>query len=175
MLYVEKHYLMNSRRDLISKLNYYKNINEVTSIKSINLEFIGFKHKTVSILGLCFFYLFLGLQGKAGFFSGKNLKKTMFCNLNLFKNKDIFLFLEKYIFILLYNHLNLDEKFKNSSLSNTGTFSFVIKDIFKFLELEENLFRFRSLKNLKISFVFTSQDRDANLKLLKSLGFKFKN
>lgn len=173
MLYSEKHYLFRSRRDLISKFNNYKNINELSLITAINLDFVGLKHKSASILGLCFFYLFLGLKGKTGFSLGKRLKKMMFCSLSL-KKKNVFSFLEKYIFIHLYNSLSFDSNFKKQSLSNVGTFSFIINDIYKFLEFEESIARFRYLKNLKINFVFSKTLQKENLALLKSLGFSLK-
>jgi hypothetical protein len=172
MLYLEKHYLFNSRRDLISKSNGYKNINNISFINSINLEFINLKHKSICIIGLCFFYLFLGLKGNYGSYSRSNLKKTLYCSLNLNNNKDKFFFLEKFIFINFYNEL-INNKLKIKSLSNVGTFSFIINDLYKFLELDENLFRFRKLDKLKISFNFNIKNKKTILILLKSLGFSF--
>jgi hypothetical protein len=63
MLYLEKHYLFNSRRDLISKSNVYKNINDISFINSINLEFINLKHKSICIIGLCFFLFIFRVKG----------------------------------------------------------------------------------------------------------------
>lgn len=172
MLYLEKHYLFNSRRDLISKSNVYKNINNTPFINSINLEFTNLKHKSICIIGLCFLYLFLGLKGNYGSYSKSNLKRTLYCSLNLKSNKDKFLFLEKFIFINFYNDLTTN-KVKMKSLSNVGTFSFIVNDLYKFLELDENLFRFRKLDKLKISFNFNIKDKKGILTLLKSLGFSF--
>ena len=57
---------------------------------------------------------------------------------------------------------------------NTGIFSFRIKDIYVFSELGENLFKFRNLKNLNVSILFSSLNKVENIKLLKGLGFIFK-
>ena len=71
MLYLEQHYLENSRRDLISKFNDYHNINELSKVNRIDLDFNSIKSKSITILGLCFFYLLTGLKGSYGFSSKK--------------------------------------------------------------------------------------------------------
>jgi hypothetical protein len=104
-------------------------------------------------------------------YSKPGLKKSIFCDLELVHHKDIFLFMEKYYYNILYKEA--PERFLKSSLSNTGTFSFMIKDILDFVELEESIFRFRNLENFKVTFVFSTSKIVENLNLLRSLGFIF--
>jgi hypothetical protein len=61
MLEFHKHYLSNSRRDLISKSSSYKNINGLSKIDFLSLDFLKSKNsKSFAIRALCFFYFFLG-------------------------------------------------------------------------------------------------------------------
>lgn len=75
----------------------------------------------------------------------------------------------------LKNILDLEEGFLKTGFSDTGTFSFRIKDIYVFSELGENLFKFRNLKNLNVSILFSSLNKLENIRLLKGLGFIFKD
>lgn len=172
MLEFHKHYLSNSRRDLISKSSSYKNINGLSKIDFLSLDFLKSKNsKSFAIRALCFFYFFLGFKGNVRLYSKPGLKKSIFCDLELVHRKDIFLFMEKYYYNILYKEA--PERLLKSSLSNTGTFSFMIKDILDFVELEESIFRFRNLENFKVTFVFSTSKIAENLNLLRSLGFIF--
>jgi len=174
MLCLQKSHLLNSRRDLVSKLNFYKNVNEVSSINFLNLNFSELKNKPSVILGLGFLYLLANKKGKVSSISRSSFSKNMNCNLRLKKNEALN-FIEKFLLLNLKNILDLEEGFSKKNFSETGTFSFTIKDIYTFSELEDNLFKFRTLKNLNISISFTSQNKYENMRLLQSLGFVFKN
>ena len=166
--------LLNSRKDLISKKNLYNNINQVSFIKYINLNFSELKNKTSTILGLGFLYLLGNKKGVVGFKSRSSFSKNYSCNLKL-ERRDAFCFLEKFLTLNLKNILDLEEGFSKKQISNTGVFAFSIKDIYIFSDLGDNLFKFRILKNLNISITFSSQNKDENIKLLQSLGFYFKD
>lgn len=174
MLCLQKSYLLNSRRDLVSKLNIYKNINQISSIKFLNLNFSEIKGKSTVILGLGFLYLLTGKKGKIMSNSRSFFSKNMYCNLHLKKGESLD-FIEKFLSLNLKNILDLEEGFSKKNLSETGTFSFTIKDIYIFSELEDNLFKFRNLKNLNVSISFESSNKYENILLLQSLGFLFKN
>ena len=166
--------LLGSRRDLVSKLNLYKNVNEVGFIKHINLNFSELKNKPSTILGLGFLYLLGNKKGTVGFKSRTSFSKNFSCNLRLDKEESFF-FLEKFLYLNLKNILDLEEGFSKKQISKTGVFSFSIKDIYAFSELGDNLFKFRILKNLNISIAFSNKDKDENIKILQSLGFFFKD
>ena len=90
-------------------------------------------------------------------------------------SKESLNFLERFLLLNLRQVLELEDGFNKKSLSKNGTFSFVINDIHIFTELGEDLFKFRDLKNLTISIIFSNNDLNSNLFLLESVGFRFKN
>lgn len=174
MLCLQKSYLLNSRRDLVSKSNFYKNINQVSIIASLDLNFSELKNKSLVILGLSFFYLLVGRKGKISRNPRASFTKNINCNLRLGRGGAL-LFLEKFLALNLKNILDLEEGFLKSNFSERGTFSFTIKDVYTFSELEDDLFKLRHLKNLNIAITFTNQSKQKNMQLLQSLGFIFKD
>ena len=175
MSHLHKFYLINSRKDLVSKLNSYKNVNEINCIQHIDLNFSELKNKSSVILCLSFFYLLTSKYGKqsTSLSSGnKKAKKNFGCSLRL-SDKEVFHFIEKILFLNFDNVSELNEFFSKSNLSNNKTFSFSVKDIYNFSELGEDLFKYRFLKNLRIYFSFKDKEKKANFFLLQSLGFKF--
>jgi ribosomal protein L5 len=171
---LQRLYLLNSRKDLVSKLNLYKNVNQISSIKYVNLSFSELKNKFSVALALAFLCLISNKKGKFNLKSRFSFSKTHGCSLKL-KREEAFFFLENFLFFNLKNILDLEEGFSKSSFSETGTFSFTVKDVYAFSELGDNLFKLRILKNLNIAVLFSSQNRGENIQLLKSLGFLFKN
>ena len=175
MVYLNRFYLVTSRRDLVSKFDSYTNVSELDFISYIDLNFSELKNKSFVALGLGFFYLLVGKRGRYILPSTslkRGLKKKLICSLRL-NRKQIFNFLEKLLFLNFDNVSNLKEFYSKNSLSKNKTFSFTIKDIYNFTELEENSFKFRNLNNLRIFFTFSNNNKKKNFELLKSLGFKF--
>lgn len=172
MFYLQKFYLLNSRRDLISKFNYYENINKVNSINSIDFTFSGLKNKKFCLLGLGFLFLLTKKKGIIPLVSRKSFKKNFRCCLKL-KQKNSFFFLENFLRLSLKNMLDLDEGFSKKNFSSKGTFSFIVQDLYIFSELGESIFKFRNLRNLNIFINFKSFSKKENIELLKSFGFSF--
>lgn len=170
---LQRSFLLNSRKDLVSKLSYYQNVNEISSIKYIDLSFFELKNKFLVCLALCFLLLICNRKGKFQLKSRFNFSKSFGCSLRL-KSEDAFFFLEKFLLLNLKNILDLEEGFLKTGFSDTGTFSFRVKDIYVFSELGESLFKFRNLKNLNVSILFSSLNKLENIKLLTGLGFMFK-
>ena len=170
---LQRSFLLNSRKDLVSKLNFYKNVNTVSTVKYINLSFFELKNKFLVCLGLCFLFLICNKKGKFHLKSRFSFSKSFGCNLKL-HSEEAFFFLEKFLLLNLKNILDLEEGFSKTGFNDTGIFSFRIKDIYVFSELGENLFKFRNLKNLNVSILFSSLNKVENIKLLKGLGFIFK-
>lgn len=165
--------LLVSRKDLTSKLALYDNVNQVSFIRYINLNFSGLKDKSSVILGLGFLYLLGNRRGEL-LLSSSTFTKNLGCSLKL-KGTEAFYFLQRFLQFNLSNILDFEEGFLKKSFSTMGTFSFVIKDIYIFSELGENLFKFRNLKNLNISIIFSNNNIKENILLLQSLGVVFKN
>lgn len=170
MFYLKKYFLKNSRRDLISKFNYYKNINKINSIKSISFNFHNLKNKKICLLSLGFLFLITKKKG----FIPLSFKKNFMCFLKL-NNKNSLKFLEVFLKLNFKNILNLEEVFSFSSFSNKGTFSFMIKDLYLFSEIGNNIFKFKNLNNLNIFITFNSFNKKENLELLRSFGIFFFN
>lgn len=163
----------NSKRDLVSKVLFYKNVNEVSSIDSLILNFSELKNKSLVVLGLAFLFLLVGKKGHSKIKMKKNFSKNFNCNVQL-KSQEVFPFLEKFFYFNLPNILDLEGGFSKTFCSENGTFSFSVKDIYVFSELGDSLSKFQNLKNLNIVLNFSSLDRKENLFLLQSLGFVFK-
>lgn len=172
MFYLKKFYLLNSRRDLISKFNHYENINKINSIKSIGFSFPSLKNKKFCLLGLGFLFLLTKKKGIIPSTSRKSFKNSFKCYLKL-KEKDSFNFLENFLRLNLKNILDLDEGFSKGSFSSKGTFSFIVQDLYIFSELGESIFKFRNLRNLNIFINFKSFNKKENIELLRSFGFTF--
>ena len=173
MTHLQRFFLINSRRDLVSKSETYENINKLNSLVNINLNFSELKSKSFVILCLSFFYLLANKKGKYKTFSskvGKNLNKNLVCSLRLEKN-EIFLFLEKILLVNFNNKSRISNLFFKRSFSNNKTLSFTIKDIYSFIEFEEELFKYRHLKNSLVYFSFLNKKKKKNSFLLQSLGF----
>jgi len=166
-----KFYLKNSRRDLVSKLGHYENVNQVSFIKFINLNFLNLQRKSLVILGLGFLFFLTNKKGILSPFN-RSSKKNYNCFLKL-KGKFLFAFLERLVQINLASILGFEEGLLKKSFSKTGTFSFQVEDIYTFLELGNDLFKFRKLKDLKIFFNFSQPSLKENILLLNSFGFHF--
>lgn len=170
---LEKLKVLGFRKDMASKLALYSNVNQISLIRYINLNFSGLKTKSSVILGLGFLYLLGGRRGRLILSSSLNFTKSLGCNLKL-KGVEAFYFLQKFLDFNLVNILDFEEGFSRFSFSDAGSFSFIVRDIYVFSEFSENLFKFRNLKNLNISIIFSSNNKDENVLLLQSLGFLFK-
>lgn len=174
MSYLQKSYLLNSRRDLVSKSNSYKNINQLSCINKVHLSFSGIKNKPMTILGVGFLYLITYKKGKIPIKLRSSFTKDFNCKLLLSRDES-FLFIEYFLNLVTKNIIDLEEGFSKSNFSKTGTFSFTIKDIYAFSELEDNLFKFKDLKNLNLSINLSSRSVKENIELLRSLGYMFKD
>lgn len=163
----------SSKRDLVSKILFYKNVNEISSVDSLILGFSELKNKSLVILGLSFFYLLTQKKGYSKIKQKKIFSKNFNCSVKL-KSFEIFLFLEKFFYFNLPNILDLEGGFSKKFCSDSGTFSFSVKDIYAFSELGDSLVKFQSLKNLNIVLNFSSMSKKENIFLLQSLGFIFK-
>jgi hypothetical protein len=172
--FLYRNILHNSQKDLISKYGSYKNVNQVSAIKNLNLNFSELKNKPLVVLGLGFLFLLTNKKGCASIVTRSSFSKNLNCNLRLDRVEAVS-FLEKFLILNLRNILDLEEGFSKNNFSKAGTFSFTIKDIYVFSELGDDLFKFHNLKNLNISINFTSPERTENIFLLQSLGFSFKN
>jgi hypothetical protein len=168
----QKTYLLNSRRDLVSKFNSYKNINQLSFIYFLNFNFFEEKDKFLVVIGLGLFYLLTSKKGRISVVP--RFTKSKNCNLCL-SGEEALLFLGRFLKLSLKNVLGLEEGFSVFNFSEIGTFSFMIQDIYTFSELEDNLFKLRNLKNLNISMSFTSHDKQENIEMFRSLGFVFQN
>lgn len=173
MRHLEKLKFLTFRKDMASKLVLYNNVNQISLIRYINLNFSGLKNKSSAILGLGFLYLLGNRKGKLLLSSSSSFNKSLGCNLKL-EGDEAFYFLYRFLDFNLENILDFEEGFLKKSFSNMGTFSFVVKDMYIFSELAENLFKFRNLKNLNISIIFSKKGEQENMLLLQSLGFPFK-
>lgn len=169
---LQKIYLSHSRRDLVSKFGFYKNVYEISSVKYLDLSFLKVKKKTEVLFGLGFLFLISNKKGRLLLSSRKSLKKSFGCFVKL-KNYEVLSFIEKFLSISVQNVIDFEEGFSKKSFSNMGTFAFFIKDIFSFPELGDLLFKFRNLSNLSVVFNFSSKNKNENLELLRSFGFNF--
>lgn len=166
-------YLNASRRDLVSKVKYYNNMNDIGHVKSLTFNFSDLKNKESCLLGLSFFYFLMNKKGIVGVNSKGFFKRRLNCSLKLNKKYSI-LFLERFLNLNLKKNLDFRNGF-NLNFSNSATFSFTIKDVYIFSELGDDIFKYRDLKNLNISITFNNNDKNINKNLLQSLGFVFKN
>ena len=164
----------NSKRDLVSKFLNYKNVNEISSVKSMNLNFSELKNKSLVILGLGFFYLLVQKKGYSKIKTKKHFSKNFNCSVKL-SEVEALNFLERFFYVNLLNILDLEGGFSKRFISGSGTFSFTIKDIYIFSELGDSLSKFQSLKNLNISLSFSNTNRVENIAVLQSIGFTFKD
>lgn len=167
-------YFWVSRRDIVSKSKGYVNINEVSHVKFLLLKFLNLRNKAFALLGLSFLFLLTNKKGKVLSVSRKSFSKNIGCFLRL-GPKDSLDFLERFLLLNFYRVMELEDGFSKKSLSKTGTFSFTIEDIHVFSELGDDLFKFRQLKNLTVSIIFSHNNLNSNLFLLESIGFNFKN
>jgi hypothetical protein len=69
------------------------------------------------------------------------------------------------------NKSRISNLFFKKSFSSNKTLSFTIKDIYSFIEFEEELFKYRHLKNLRVYFSFLNKKKKKKSFLLQSLGF----
>lgn len=174
MLGLKDSYFSSSKRDLVSKFKDYENISQLTYVKSLVFSFSSLKEKYLAILGLSFFYLLankkgiITLSGKSSF----KKKKSIGCKIKLNKEDSLF-FLFQFLNLNFKNVSEAEECFLKKKFSNSGTFSFLIKDIHLFSNVGDDLLKLSGLSNLNIFINFKDSRKRVNLLLLQSLGFKF--
>lgn len=165
----------NSQRDLISKFNHYENVHEISTISFIDVEFSNLKKKSLCILSLAFVYILTGKKGCVSTRRKKNSNKKIDSAGSRLREPLDLIFLERFLLVNLPNIIDLEKGFSKSSLSNTGTFSFTVNDIYTFEELGDVLFKFRHLENLRVHLDFSRRNIKENIELLRSFGFFFKD
>ena len=94
------------------------------------------------------------------------------CKVVLRKEK-IYPFLNKLIHLVLPKDRYLN-KISYSKIDSYGNFSFSIKDIIAFYELEEFYESFNNISNLDVTIVTTTKDPKDSYFLLSSIGLPFK-
>jgi len=174
MNYLNKVHSSSSKRDLASNPNQlHKNVNELSSLKSLTLNFSEIKSKKAGASGLAFINLLANKKGRMSFKGRReSTEKNIGCALKLSKGESL-VFIDRFINCDLVSFLNSESSTLGSNFSEVGNFSFYIKDVFTFLDLGDSLFRFRDLENLNVSIVFSRKVGYGNSKLLRSLGFIF--
>lgn len=166
----------------ISFKGNFKHILKIPKIKKIILNF-GFKNisenKNQLILGLMAIELISGQKAKPSK-SKKSvlelkIRKNMItgCKVTLRKEK-MFNFLI-YLVTIILSKIKQFTGLKNKKLSNIGNFSFIIKDLFVFYEIEKEYEAFLLLKDLNITFVTTANNSYDLKLLLSSLQIPYRN
>jgi ribosomal protein L5 len=173
MIELQESYLKNSRRDLVSKLNHYQNVHEISYIKNLTLSFLKLGSYVKAIMGIGLLFLVTSRKGRVIARSRSSFSKFRSCDVKL-KKKTALSFLESFLFFNLNNILDLEDGFNKKNFSSKGTFAFNIRDIFSFVQLDEDLFKFRELKNLTVSLAFSKPSAKENTVLLRTFGIIFK-
>ena len=107
---LQRSFLLNSRKDLVSKLNFYKNVNMVSTVKYINLSFFELKNKFLVCLGLCFLFLICNKKGKFHLKSRFSFSKSFGCNLKL-HSEEAFFFFRKILIIEFKKYFGFGRRF----------------------------------------------------------------
>lgn len=157
--------------DCLNKFNY-KNINQIPKIKKIILNFncknFDIKRLAVAILSLELISTQKGVLTKSTKAS-INLKirkgHPVGCKIILEKEK-----LEIFLFKLLNKIIPELKNFKGlMQAHNKNSFSFSLKDLINFNELNSNFYLFTSLPTLNITLIFNTTNNKELTFLLKSL------
>jgi ribosomal protein L5 len=153
----------------LTKFNY-KNINDLTYLKKLNLKF-DFKQTANLLSGLVALKL---ITNKTPFLEKEVLKsKKKFkplikgCYVSLDRS-DLYYFLDK----LVHLYLPKVQFFKGFEMKNLNKNNFYhqIEDISIFTELEDEFENFITLKNLKLNFYFSKSDLIQNKFLFQLLN-----
>jgi len=159
------YYLNQIKRDFISKTLSIKNVNEIPKINQVALNIDFLKNISSSNILKSLLFFFLVSSGQVGKLNHSKYKsKPIGCNLVL-KGKHALDFLEKLFSLNILKSRNYDFLPKNS-LNEHNSFSFLIRDLSIFFEIEEDFDKFMNLGNLKVSIGLNRKSRSNNLILL---------
>jgi len=155
--------------DLINKFTYKKTV-DIPKFEKIVLNFTFKKYEFKSLISSLIALELLTFQkstitkSKVSNISLKVRKgNPIGCKLTLRKN-----FMFNFFFKLLNEFLLITDKKINVKKQKDKSFSFIIKNILVFSELEKNYRFFNNLSNLNITLVTNSKNKDNLLFLLKS-------
>lgn len=166
--------------DFLTKYNY-KNIHEIPKIKSIVLH-IGTKQVSFKVLLEALVCLNL-ISAKKGFIT-KSSKPNIFLKIRkgspvgckvILKNKDMWRIGFKIIFLTLSQNKHFDGISLTSSKYSTNSFTFTIKNILLFLELEKQYELFdQNLPLLDISIITNCKTKEELHNLLTAYKLPLK-
>jgi large subunit ribosomal protein L5 len=173
MALLKNYYKKIIKYDLINKFTY-KQLKEIPKLKKVNLNFgcNNFDCKSLASTMLAF-ELITNKQGKLTNLRQPNLllkiKKgaPVGCSLTLYKT-DAYNFCFKLINEIFPN-LKEFKGFVTNKKQKTTTFSFTIKELITFNELETHFYLFSNLPKLNITMLTDTQTQAELLYLLKSL------
>ena len=178
MNFLEHYYNKKLKYDLINKF-FYLNLKKLPKLKKIVLNF---RSKTPELKTLAASMLALELIGKTKGILTTTSKTNLYikirkgspvgCKLTL-KKTLMLKFLEKnlneiFTKIKKLNELILTEKVK------TNNFSYQIKNIFHFYNLEEHYYLFNNVPRLNITFITNTKTKKEMLFILKALKIPLK-
>ena len=162
--------------NLLTKLNF-KNIFEIPKITKICLN-IGFKNSNIEKKKLINIILLLKLITNQKPSITKSKKNNLFlkikknsiigCKITL-RKKNIFYFLEKILFFILPNLVNIKINLKNINILN-----FQIKNIFYFLEFKTEFLKFKNIPPIDVA-IHTNAKTNNELFLLLNSFYILKN
>ena len=159
------YHLNQLKRDFISKTLSIQNVNEVPKINKVDLNIDFDKNiSSVNILKSLLFFFFISAGKKGSLSYSKYRSKPIGCNL-LLHSKDALDFLEKLFSLNILKSRNYNFLPKRG-LNEHNSFSFLVKDLSIFFEIEEDFDKFMNLGNLKISIKLSQKSRFNNLILL---------
>lgn len=174
MHFFQKYYKNIIVYDLINKFNY-STLNEIPYLTKIVLNF-GLKKKNIKsiVSRLLALELIGGQKSKITFSSVSNVTlkirkgNPVGCKITLRKHS-MYTFLSN----LILNILPKIKQFKNFYYKNltSDSFSFRLKNLFLFIELETYYEFFKDLDNLNITLVSNSRTKNEFYYLLRSLKF----
>jgi large subunit ribosomal protein L5 len=169
MTYLKNHYINITKKELLSKF-YFKNNLNISNIMEINLN-IGISNSNKYFIIPTFLLLELITNNKVNLNKSKKnniilkIKKNNIigCSITLIKKK--FYFLQKLILFILPNIKPL------KLIINNNNFSFKIKNLLLFMELEKYFNFFNKINYLNVNLKFNTKNKNKIKILLTSLKF----
>jgi ribosomal protein L5 len=169
------HYNTKIRLILLTKYNY-KNIYELDNISRIDLSLLVKDSKNLisSLSALLILtnksLLSYKTSSSGNLYKGDNQKSTLLRATNY--RLDIFTFIENLLNYYL-PRIRYFKGFPSNSISKSGNFSFIFKDLMVFPQLEEELEIFYKLRDLRLDIVWGKNLKVNHLFFYRLLGFNF--
>ncbi len=170
-----QYYLEQSRLVLLTKYNY-DSFSDIQNFERLDLKLNVKDHKQ---LIACFSSLLLLTNRGSYTFKSigsrnqyKSDRQKNFLIISSLYGPSIFYFIENLINYYL-PRFRYFKGFKDKSLNDFGNFSFTLKDLMIFHQLEDELELFYKLKNLQISFLLKKKIKSRSIFFYSLFGFNF--